>query len=341
MFVLQQLFYLNIQFQYPQLLWALAAIPVFILTYLLNILWRKKTVSRIGDPKLVKELYKTYSPVKSVVKFSLMVLAFALGCIAMANPRIPDLTTAEARKGIDIIVALDVSNSMLADDMKPNRLTVAKSFISQLMKRLEDDRIGLVLFAGNAYVQMPLTFDHNTANMIVSIASPSSFRSQGTVIGEALQKADLTFQEESKRFKTVILITDGETHDENAVQQATELGKKGVMINTIGIGSAGGASIVDTISGGVKKDLSGKVVVSKLNEPLLQEIATLTHGQYVRLNNTTEGVEALVQHLAEIEKTALGDQSQLSYTTYYLWIAWPLFFLLVADLFVPDKKKIA
>ena len=337
----RQLFHLNIQFQYPQLLWALAAIPVFILTYLLNILWRKKAVSRIGDPKLVKELYKSYSPIKSAIKFSLVLLAYACGCIVMANPRVPDLTTAEARKGIDIIVALDVSNSMLADDVKPNRLAAAKIFISQLMKRLEDDRIGLVLFAGNAYVQMPLTFDHNTANMIVSIAAPSSFRSQGTVIGEALQKADLSFQEESKRFKTIILITDGETHDQDAVQQATELGKKGVMINTIGIGSEGGASIVDTISGGVKKDLSGNVVVSKLNEPLLQEIASITNGQYVRLNNTMEGAETLVQHLAGIEKTALGDQSQLSYTTYYLWVAWPLFLLLVADLFVPDKKKIA
>jgi Ca-activated chloride channel family protein len=187
---------------------------------------------------------------------------------------------------------------------------------------------------------MPLTFDHNAANMIVSVASPSSFRSQGTVIGEALQKSDLAFQEESKRFKTIVLITDGETHDENAVQQATELGKKGVMINTVGIGSEGGASIVDTISGGIKKDLSGNVVVSKLNEQLLQQIASLTNGAYVRLENTTDGSKALVQHLEGIEKTALGDLSQLSYTSYYLWLAWPLFFLLVAEIFIPDKKKI-
>jgi len=331
---------LNIQFQYPQLLWALAAIPVFILLYLLNLVWRKRAVKRIGDPVIIRALYKSYSPVKSVIKFSLIILAYACGCIAMANPRQPDLTSAEARKGIDIMVALDVSNSMLADDVKPNRLTLAKKFISQLMKSLEDDRIGLVLLAGNAYVQMPLTFDHNTANMIVSIAAPSSFRSQGTVIGEALQKSGLAFQEESKRFKTIVLITDGETHDQNAIQQATELGKKGVMINTIGIGSEGGASIVDTVSGGIKKDLSGRVVVSKLNEALLKEIATITNGQYVRLENTVEASETLVQHLAGIEKTALGDLSQLNYTSFYLWLAWPLFFLLVAELFTPDKKKI-
>jgi Ca-activated chloride channel family protein len=322
------------------LLWSLAAIPLLCLLYFLYVFWKRKKARRIGDPKLVKELYKNYSSVKSAIKFFLMILAFACGCIAIANPRKPDLTTAEARKGIDIMIALDVSNSMLADDTKPNRLTLAKRFISQLMKRLEDDRIGLVLFAGNAYVQMPLTFDHNAANMIVSVAAPSSFRSQGTVIGEALQKSDLSFQQDSKRFKTIILITDGETHDENAIQEATELGNKGVMINTVGIGSAGGASIVDTISGGIKKDLSGNVVVSKLNEQLLQQIASLTHGRYIHLENTTEATEELVQHLAGIEKTALGDLSQLSYTSFYLWLAWPLFFLLVAELFTPDKNKV-
>ena len=330
----------NIQFQYPQLLWSLAAIPLFCLFFWLYTFWRKKRVKRIGDPKLVKELFKNHSPVKSFVKFFLIMLAFACGCIAIANPRKPDLTTAEARKGIDIMIALDVSNSMLADDIKPNRLSVAKRFINQVMKTLEDDRIGLVLFAGNAYVQMPLTFDHNAAGMIVSIAAPSTFRSQGTVSGEALQKSDLAFQEESKRFKTIILITDGETHDQNALEKAKELSAKGIMINTIGIGSTGGASIVDTISGGVKKDLSGNVVVSKLNEELLQQIASITNGQYVHLEDTSEGAKLLVQHLAQIEKTALGDMSRLSYTSFYLWLAWPLFFLLVAEIFIPDKKKI-
>ena len=330
---------MDIQFQYPQLLWALAGIPLFLLIYIFYILWRRKVAKRIGNPQLVKELYKNYSPAKSAIKFSLVLLAYALGCIAMANPRKPDLTTAEARKGIDIMIALDVSNSMLAEDIKPNRLSTAKQFIYQLMKSLENDRVGLVLFAGSAYVQMPLTFDHNAAQLIVSVAAPSGFRSQGTVIGEALQKSNLSFQEDSKRFKTIILITDGETHDENAEQQAKELGQKGVMINTVGIGSTGGASIIDTISGGVKKDLSGNVVVSKLNEPLLQQIATITNGKYVHLENTTEASEALVQHLSQIEKTALGDLSQLSYTSFYLWLAWPMFFFLILEMFIPERKK--
>jgi Ca-activated chloride channel family protein len=332
---------LNIQFQYPQLLWALGAIPLFFLIYIINVYWRRKRIKRIGDPALVKELYKNHSRVKSFIKFFLIILAFACGCIAIANPRKPDFNTAEARKGIDIMVALDVSNSMLADDIKPNRLAIAKRFIYQLMKSLENDRVGLVLFAGNAYVQMPLTFDHATAQMIVSIAAPSTFRSQGTAIGDALLKSDLAFQEDSKRFKTIVLITDGETHDENAVAQAVDLGNKGVMINTVGIGSAGGASIIDTISGGVKKDLSGNTVISKLNEALLQELAAKTNGKYVHLENISASSESLVQHLSQIEKTALGDMSRLNYTSFYLWLAWPLFFLLVIEIFIPDKKKTA
>jgi Ca-activated chloride channel family protein len=332
---------LNIQFQYPQLLWALGAIPLFFLIYIINVYWRRKRIKRIGDPALVKELYKNHSRVKSFIKFFLIILAFACGCIAISNPRKPDFNTAEARKGIDIMVALDISNSMLADDIKPNRLAIAKRFIYQLMKSLENDRVGLVLFAGNAYVQMPLTFDHATAQMIVSIAAPSTFRSQGTAIGDALLKSDLAFQEDSKRFKTIVLITDGETHDENAVAQAVELGNKGVMINTVGIGSAGGASIIDTISGGVKKDLSGNTVISKLNEALLQELAAKTNGKYVHLENISASSESLVQHLSQIEKTALGDMSRLNYTSFYLWLAWPLFFLLVIEIFIPDKKKTA
>jgi Ca-activated chloride channel family protein len=332
---------LNIQFQYPQLLWALGAIPLFFLIYIINVYWRRKRIKRIGDPALVKELYKNHSRVKSFIKFFLIILAFACGCIAISNPRKPDFNTAEARKGIDIMVALDISNSMLADDIKPNRLAIAKRFIYQLMKSLENDRVGLVLFAGNAYVQMPLTFDHATAQMIVSIAAPSTFRSQGTAIGDALLKSDQAFQEDSKRFKTIVLITDGETHDENAVAQAVELGNKGVMINTVGIGSAGGASIIDTISGGVKKDLSGNTVISKLNEALLQELAAKTNGKYVHLENISASSESLVQHLSQIEKTALGDMSRLNYTSFYLWLAWPLFFLLVIEIFIPDKKKTA
>jgi Ca-activated chloride channel family protein len=330
---------LNLQFQYPTALWALAALPLSGLLYFFYVLWKKKAAQRMGNPKLVYELFKSYSPTKSLVKFLLVLLAFALGCLTLANLRKPDETTGEARKGIDVMVALDVSNSMLAIDVKPNRLTVAKQLILQLMNRLPDDRIGLVLFAGTAYVQMPITFDHNAAENVIATASPSAFRAQGTAIGDALQKCNLSFSEDSKRFKAVVLISDGETHDENALEQAKVLADRGVMINTVGIGSAGGATIIDTISGGVKKDLSGNIVITKLNEQLLQQVATTTNGRYIFLNNTREAANELVLQLGQIEKRALGDVSQFNYHTYYIWLALPMLLLLVAEIFIPDRKK--
>ncbi len=331
---------MNWQFQYPEFFWALTAIPLFFLFFIGNILWKRRAAKRIGDPALVKELYKSYSPKKFFVKFLLICIAFALGCLAIANPRKPDETTAEARKGIDIVVALDVSNSMLADDVKPNRLQAAKRLVSTLIQRMPNDRVGLVLFAGEAYMQMPLTFDHGATELILSSAAPSSFKSQGTVISQALEKADLSFQEESQRFKAVILLTDGETHDANALETAKELTNKGIMINTVGIGSVSGSTIIDTVSGGVKKDLSGNTILSRLNEPLLQQLAATTNGVYVHLADTKGSAEVLLKQLSQIEKKAMGDTSKMNYTTYYFWLAWPMLLLLMAEIFLPDKKKI-
>jgi len=330
---------LNWQYQYPELFWALLAIPMFVLFFIGDLLWKKRAALRIGDPKLAKELYKGYSPYKSFIKFLFISIAFAAGCIAVANPRKPDETSAEARKGIDIMIALDVSNSMLADDISPNRFVAAKTFLNSLIQRLPDDRIGLVLFAGEAYVQMPLTFDHGATEVILSSAAPSAFKSQGTVISQALEKADLSFQEESKRFKTIVLITDGETHDTNAEEKAKELGAKGIMINAVGLGSATGTTIIDTISGGIKKDLSGNTIISKLNEALLQQIAASTNGQYVHLTDVKAATDALVLQLSQIEKKAMADTSKLNYTTYYFWLAWPMLLLLLSEIFFPDRKK--
>lgn len=330
---------MNWQFQYPQAFWALAAIPVFLLFYLSYVLWKRWVAKKMGNPKLVKELYKNHSSPKALTKFSLIIIAFALGCVAVANPRKPDNTFIEARKGIDIMIALDVSNSMLANDMDPDRLSNAKQLIFTLMNRLPDDRIGLVLFAGSAYVQMPLTFDRSAAEVVVSAAAPSALPAQGTSISDALKKADLAFQQDSKRFKTVLLITDGETHDEDALEVAAELKDKGVMINTVGLGSAGGAAIIDPVLQTEKTDLSGKTVVSKLNEPLLQQIAATTNGQYIAFTDAVEVSSALAKQLSQIEKKAVGDASSFTYTSFYMWLALPMLLLLAVEIFIPDRKK--
>ena len=302
--------------------------------------WRSKTVKKIGDPRLVKSLYPGYSFLKTAIRFVLFLFAFALGCIAIANPRKPDEVQDDARKGIDVVLALDVSNSMLATDLAPSRLQRAQAMLLKLIDQLPNDRIALVLFAGNAYLQMPLTTDHGAAKIFITTASPASITAQGTSVANALEKSSLAFQADVDRFKTIIVVSDGESHDENAIEMATELAGKGVMINTVGIGSATGSTILDTASNSEKKDASGNVIISRLNEQLLQQMASLSRGVYINLQATDRTVEQMVQHLSQIERKALGDTTVFTYQTFYVWLALPMLLLLVAEMFFPDRKKI-
>jgi Ca-activated chloride channel family protein len=293
----------------------------------------------MGDVHLVKELSKNHSRTKTIIKFSLVAIAFACGCIALANPRIPDKNSGEVRKGIDVVIALDVSNSMKATDIAPDRLSRAKQFISRIIDNLKDDRVGLVEFAGYGYAQMPLTFDYDAARLYVASADPANISAQGTSIADAFDKANLLFGKESERFKSIILITDGETHDENAMEKLKELTEKGVMVNTVGIGSPEGSTIKDS-SGNVKTDASGQPVVSRLNEQILQQIAQATNGIYVHLQSSDAAVKQVMNQYTQIEKKALGDTSLYTYESYYTWVALPMLLLLIAETFLPDRKKV-
>jgi Ca-activated chloride channel family protein len=328
-----------LQFQYPEAFWLLLLIPAFILLFFYYTNWKRKAFKRIGDEKLVKKLFSGYSPVKSLIKFCLLLIAFILGCIALANPRKPDESSVEARKGIDVVLALDISNSMLATDLPPSRLIRAKQFMNKLIDNITNNRVGLVVFAGNAYIQMPLTFDFDAAKMFISTAAPGQVQAQGTSIADALKKSDLLFNGVTERFRSIVLITDGETHDDNALQTAGELSKKGIMINTVGIGSVEGSTIIDS-AGSAKRDASGQIIVTKLNEQLLQQIATATNGKYAHLDNTDASVQEVLAQYTNIEKKALGDVSLFSYETFYYWMALPMLLILILEIFVPDRKMV-
>ena len=330
---------MDFQFQYPEALWLLALMPFFLLLFSLYQLWKKKAVKKIGDARLVNKLQSNHSSAKTILKIFLLLFAFALGCFALANPRTADKNLGEARSGIDVVIALDVSNSMKAADMAPDRLSLAKQFVSKLIDNLQDNRIGLVVFAGYAYAQMPLTFDYDAAKLYVSAADPANISAQGTSIGDAFDKSNILFGEDNDRFKSVVLITDGETHDENVLEKLNNLSKKGIMVNAVGIGSAEGSTIADS-AGNIKTDASGKPVVTKLNEDFLKKIAQATNGAYVHLQNPDEAVKQVIAQYAEINKKALADVSLYNYQTFYQWLAAPMLLLLIAEIFLPDRKKV-
>lgn len=327
------------QYQYPQALWLLTGLGLLLLIYWGYARWKRRTARKMGDERLIGTLTKNHSKLKSGIKFSLLLLGFALGCLALTNPRKPIDAPGEERKGIDVVIALDVSNSMTATDVPPDRLQKAKQFINKLIDKLPDDRVGLVLFAGNAYVQMPLTFDHGAAKLYVSAATPGSIPSQGTAISEALEKGRLAFEETSDRFKSMVLITDGETHDENAEEELQEAVQRGIMINTVGLGSPEGTTILDS-AGNVKKDEAGNTVISKLNDAILKNIATASQGAYVHLENSDEAVAQVVAQYAGIEKKALLDTSLFNYQPFYMWLVVPMLLFLLIEIFIQDRKKV-
>lgn len=327
------------QFQYKEFYWLFAALIVFALLFILLVKWKAGVRRRMGDARLVNALTQQYSARRFTLKFILLFVAFAAGVIAVMNLRRPGGEEGVSRKGIDVVIALDVSRSMLAADPAPNRLERAKQLVSKLMNALPDDRIGLVLFAGRAYLQMPLTPDHGAAALYVSSAGPDAVPQQGTVISEALRLSANAFNPTDQRYKAVVLISDGEDHDPEAVNTAKELAARGMMINTVGIGSPEGSLIPDPATGGNKKDEAGNDVVSRLNEEILQQIAAGTNGVYVHLQDSDAAVGQLRQQLSGIESKVYGDVSLMVFETYYAWFAGLMLVLLVAEYFIPEIKR--
>ncbi len=326
-------------FEHTEFLLVLAAVPVFLLIYLLAVSRKKRIAKKLGDPALVKELTKQYHPGKFTLKFVLMLLGFIAMTIAFANIRSADASEQVKRNGIDVMVALDVSNSMMAQDITPTRLDRAKQVISKIIDKLGDDRVGLVLFAGKAYLQMPLTGDHGAAKMYLSSATPQSVPTQGTVIGEALKMCYLSFNNEDRKYKTVVILSDGEDHDEGAVELAKKMASDGVVIHTVGVGTTAGSSIPDPETGGLKQDMSGNVVVTKLNEAPLQQIATAANGQYQLFSTTDKIVSTIVSELKTMDQRQVTDESLLNYKSFFQYfLALALIFLTV-ELLVSERRK--
>jgi Ca-activated chloride channel family protein len=326
------------RFQHIEFLSGLVLVPVLLIIFLLLIRWKKARISKIGDPLLVKQLIKSYSPALFFLKFVFAGLALAAIITGAGNLQKPGRMENVNRKGVDVVIALDVSKSMLAEDLKPSRLDRAKQLVTRLIEKMENDRIGLVLFAGRAYVQMPLTSDHSAARMYIQNATPDAVPSQGTVIGEALRVSSTAFNSKERKYKSIILISDGEDHDPQAAQMTKSLADNGVMINTVGIGSPEGVPIVDHATNELRKDAQGNAIITKLNEPALQQLATDTRGIYIRLNDTNDAVAKITSQLDTIEQNALADNAFIDYQSYFQWFLAAALVLLLIEFFLPERK---
>lgn len=294
----------------------------------------------MGDPALIRQLTASHSPFRQHLKFILLVLAFAGGVLALMNLRKPGGDAGGERKGIDVVIALDVSKSMWAQDLVPNRLEAAKQMVHGLIDKMPENRIGLVLFAGKAYLQMPLTSDHAAAKMFVTTADPNNIPQPGTVISEAMQTAALAFNNKERKFKSVVLVSDGEDHDPGAEQTAREMAEQGIMINTVGIGTETGSVIIEPATGQPKPDAMGQTITSKLNETALRTIASTTHGAYVKMDDPAKTVDALADQLSRVKKEDLSDISLINFTSYYLWFGIPMFLLLLIEFLVGERRRV-
>ncbi|HEX4850961.1 MAG TPA: VWA domain-containing protein [Puia sp.] len=328
------------RFQHIEYLVGLLAIPILILLFFWVLQWKQKVKKKIGDQPLVDQLVRNYSPFKFILKFSIATLSLLAIIFGAANLQKKGSVENVTRAGVDVMLVLDVSKSMLAQDIKPSRLDRAKQFLLRLVDKLENDRLGLVLFAGRAYMQMPLSSDQSAARMYIQTASPDIVPTQGTVIADALQMADNAFNNSVHKYKAVVLISDGEDHDPDALKTAKHLADDGVMINTIGIGSPDGATITDPVTRETKKDENGNVVISKLNEAELSQLADATNGIYLRLDNMDDALITVSQRLDGIEKKALTDTDYVSYRSYFQWFLGAALFLILIEFFLPERRKL-
>lgn len=327
-----------LSFQHTEFLFGLLVLVPLSLLFVLVLRWKKKVKRQVGDEELVNTLTADYSPKYFNCKFLLVAGALALCIIGAANIRTPTAVNTGNRSGIDVMVALDVSNSMLAQDVKPNRLERAKQVLSKIIDKLGNNRMGLVVFAGQAFLQMPLTSDLGAAKLYVSNASTDAVPRQGTVIGDALRLCNASLDNKEKKYKAVILISDGEDHDEKTEGAVKDLQDNGVVVNTVGIGSPDGAPIFDPATGDYKKDETGNTVVSKLNEKDLQMIASQTGGQYRLFTNADEVAEAVLSSINQMEKKQIGGANVRIYNSYFQWFLLLAVIFLIFETIIPERK---
>ena len=322
-----------------EVLWLGVTIPVFIAAYLWYTGRKRKQLEEFGDPELMEALMPNASRVRPAVKFSILMVALALLIFAAARPQYGQSEHTEKRQGIEAIVALDISNSMLAEDVAPNRLDRAKQMLSKLMDNMVNDKVGLVVFAGEAFVQLPITCDYVSAKMFLNSIKPELIKTQGTAIGSALSTSIRCFGEQSETSRAIILITDGENHEDDAVAVAQKVKEMGIQVLVVGIGKPEGSPIPLPGTNNFIKDRQGNVVVSKLNEEMCREIAQAGGGIYVRCDNSNTATKAIQKELNKLATQEIETQVFTDYNEQFQSFALLALLLLVIDFFIFNRKN--
>jgi Ca-activated chloride channel family protein len=330
------------RFAHPEYLYGLAVLPVILLLFILMQAWKKRARKRLGDKHLIDQLSESYSATKPVVKLILSLFGIALIIIACANPQIGTRLEEVKREGVDIIIALDVSNSMKAQDIKPSRLERAKLAISRLIDKLENDRIGIIVFAGQAYVQLPITTDYAAAKLFLSSIEPEMIPTQGTCIGCAIDMAQQSYVGNDNKHKALVIITDGENHEEDAVEAAKKASENGIVIHTIGMGTIEGSPI-PVFRNGVQvdflKDRNGNTVVTKLETLTLERIAAEAKGIFVQASNSDDGLNAIQAQINKMEKKSFGSKQFTGYEDRFQYFLAAGLLLLLIEFSLSERKS--
>ena len=325
------------RFANPHLLWLLLLPAAAVVIHMLAAVMRRRRLARFGNMATLRELMPEVSTARNHFKFLLFIIAMILIAVAAARPQFGSKLREEKSRGVEMMLVVDVSNSMLAEDFEPSRLERTKYAIDKLFDGLKQERVGVIVFAGEAKVQLPITSDYRMAKAFAKRISPTLVAEQGTSIGKALSMAMMSFSSQSDNSRVMILITDGETHDNNALEVAQQAAEQGIKIFTIGIGTPEGAPI--SINGGYISDENGEMVVSKLNEQMLQEIASTTGGAYVRASKQSIGLEEIVKAINEMQQDELTTMRFEEYNEQFPYLLWIAFVLLVLDIFILDRKN--
>jgi Ca-activated chloride channel family protein len=332
-----------LRFAHSEYLWGLILVPILVICYILVSNWKRRALVSLGDKQVVGLMIPEVSFSRPWLKFSFFTLAFAFLIVGIADPQIGSKIEEEKKKGADLMILLDVSNSMLSQDIPPNRLENAKQAIAQLIDNLHSDRIGIIVFAGEAYVQLPITTDYSAAKLFLSTINTDMVPTQGTAIGAAIDMGMKSFDFKNGTGKSMIIITDGENHEDDAVVAAKNAVDKNVMVNVIGIGSPEGAPIPIYQNGkqvGFHTDSTGKTVISKLNEDMCKEIAAAGNGTYVRATNANSGLNIVMNQIAKVQRKSVDSKTFKDFEDRFQFFIGIALLLLVAEFFISSRKSL-